>query len=99
MTEEDQLARDIADAVNEVDKARKPFLRPVPTESNAIAKATNENTERATVNMVDQMQKVIETIQRDIDEANEVRLTVIRRINDLHRALEASKTAMEMLKT
>ena len=99
MTEEDQLARDITNAVEEMNK--RPHLKAVQVDDPKlpVAKATNENTGRASANMIDQMQKVIETIERDIAEADEVRLTVTRRINDLRRALAASKAAVEMLKT
>lgn len=94
--DENDLAKEITTAMG---IPKQPHLRAVEPRSNAVTNATNPDTERTTATMVEQMEKAIAIIERELGEANEVRMTVVRRVNNLTKALEVARTTLEALKT
>lgn len=63
-----------------------------------VAAATDEDTLRATRTMSEQMDAIVYGLEREIGEAEAVKLTVIRRIDDLNLAKSACIAAKAVLK-
>jgi hypothetical protein len=95
---EDDLAEELNDALDAMDNDRpRNDKNWKPTQTSPVVSATNEDTVRATRTMGNQMDNIIAGLERDIKEADEIRLRVIRRIEDLKRARLACLAAKETL--
>ena len=65
--------------------------------ANMIKQATDENTERATNNMQDQLVKIRDGLIMEIEEVETVRRMTGRRLNNLQHALTVVKSALDLL--
>jgi hypothetical protein len=63
-----------------------------------VVQATNEDTARATRNMLDQLNNIIKGLESELAECDGIRLNVLHRMTDLKLALDASRAAVETLK-
>lgn len=80
---------------------KKEFRPSVVRPSNTAAMvqaATDPNTERASTHMIEQMEKVILNLEKDINEAAEVRHVVNKRIADLTNSLNAARALWDVLR-
>ena len=66
--------------------------------TDPVHSATNADTSRSTRSMEEQMYRIIENLENDIEQARDVRDTVNRRILDLQLSLEATMAAVSVLK-
>jgi hypothetical protein len=85
------------------EEREKPMnVRSIPEQpkdmNRSVVAATNEDTARATRKMSEQMDNVVGNLDREIAEAEAVRMTVIRRISDLNLTRQACIAAKEVLK-
>jgi hypothetical protein len=91
----DNLANDLNDMVEQSERR----LRAVPTaKSTPALQATNEDTGRASRSMLDQMTTIVAGLEKELAEADGIRINVLHRMRDLKLALDASKAAVETLK-
>lgn len=109
MINEDELAKELLDLDKKPEEKVRPLpFKPVPPQlarapltptgmAKAVEAATNDDVERATRTMREQMDNIITGLERDISEAEEVRLTIVRRIDDLNVARQACIAAKEVL--
>ena len=98
-----KASMDLASAVSKT--SSRVNLRPVDNTpltpkgiAQAVQEATDQDTDRATRLMYEQIQKIIEGFEREIKEANEVRDVAGKRIADLNTALSASRAALDVIK-
>jgi hypothetical protein len=92
----DQLGLSKVRPLNLRPELARPVLTPTGM-AKAVEAATNEDTDRATRTMNEQMDNIISGLERDISETEEVRLTIVRRIDDLNIARQACIAAKEVL--
>jgi hypothetical protein len=82
-------------------KEPQPTPTPTTTPTNRnkiVADAVNEDFERSSHSMQQQMEVIIAGLEREIAEAKEIQATVAKRIKDLNLSLDASKAALDVLK-
>jgi hypothetical protein len=94
----DQMESGLDEAVRQnLHPRTTPHLIKPREVSNAVSEATNTDTDRTTRTMLEQLMKISEGIEHDIEEAKAVRETISQRIGDLNIALSANKAAIEVL--
>jgi hypothetical protein len=65
--------------------------------AQAVSEATNSDTDRTSRMMLEQHMKISEGLEKQIEEATQVRETITKYIGDLNTALNASKATVEVL--
>jgi len=66
--------------------------------SKIVSDVTDENTERSSHKMQEQMEIIVQGLEREIAEAKEIRAITDKRIKDLSFSLDAAKAALDVLK-
>lgn len=92
----DALALDLNDMVDQTERRLRAV--PPPPKVNSVTQATNEDTARASRNMLDQMNTIVAGLERELTECDVVRLNVLHRMHDLKLALDATRAAVETLR-
>jgi len=103
---DDEFEKSLSGAMIEVNTPS--VLKPFPSmpkannlgrdRSKIVADATHEDTERSSHKMQEQMEVIVQGLEREITEAKEVRATTDKRIKDLSFSLDAAKAALDVLK-
>ena len=102
-TDLNTMANELGTGMEESFKDRRP--RPVdpskPANSppaKSILDVINEDSGRTTRVMLDRLNGIVAGLERDIADADAVRLTVLHRIADLNLALAATRSAIESIR-